>query len=227
MGCHPQRHGCQRRCATSPPACGSARWQVAPGEACPAPAVHHDMGENRPGSRHATFPAPMHVHATPAGSLVGRVLLTSTFVAYAGAFNAPARELLLEEHWRPALLAAGIILDPGFHPMDLLSSSNTKAWQWEGGVSAAAAASKQLFRECGAHSVHTRTYTLTRALDHKQFLPHTLTANPNPPAADGMDEERTAQRRAVVRKRRCRRALYEMAAACGPSQAGRARGCTE
>ncbi|KFM23536.1 Dynein beta chain, flagellar outer arm [Auxenochlorella protothecoides] len=67
------------------------------------------------------------------GTLLGRVLLTSAFITYAGAFNAQLRGSLVEGTWRPHILAAGIPLEPEFSPLDLLITSVLRtSWSQNG-----------------------------------------------------------------------------------------------
>ena len=65
--------------------------------------------------------------------LVGDVLLSSSFVAYIAPFSRQFRDALVDEKWRPDMLARGVPLTAGFDPMNLLTdSSKTAGWQAEG-----------------------------------------------------------------------------------------------
>lgn len=59
-------------------------------------------------------------------SLIGRVLLTSAFVIYAGPFNASMRAHLLEEVWKPLLHEANLGLDPASSHLSLIAPAHSK-----------------------------------------------------------------------------------------------------
>ena len=61
-----------------------------------------------------------------AGKLVGDTLLAAAFVSYSGPFTIPFRKRLVEEQWGPDLVARGIPLTPGRHPLNLLASDAAK-----------------------------------------------------------------------------------------------------
>ena len=65
--------------------------------------------------------------------LVGDVLMSSSFVAYIAPFSRQFRDSLVDEKWKPDMLARGVPLTAGFDPMNLLTdSSKTASWQAEG-----------------------------------------------------------------------------------------------
>lgn len=76
--------------------------------------------------------------ATTEGALVGDVLLSSSFVTYAGTFNAELRAEVVNERWLPDLLARQIPATPGVTPLDMLSDESLKVGS-VGRVHAAAA----------------------------------------------------------------------------------------
>ena len=56
--------------------------------------------------------------------LVGDVLLSSSCVAYIAPFSRQFRDSLVDEKWKPEMLAGGVPLTAGFDPMNLLTDSS-------------------------------------------------------------------------------------------------------
>ena len=56
--------------------------------------------------------------------LVGDVLVSSSFVAYIAPFSRQFRDSLVDEKWKPEMLAGGVPLTAGFDPMNLLTDSS-------------------------------------------------------------------------------------------------------
>jgi dynein heavy chain len=61
--------------------------------------------------------------------LVGDVLVASSFVSYAGAFNSKFRKVLVEEKWLPDLIEREIPMTQGIVPLDVLATAGQMA-QW-------------------------------------------------------------------------------------------------
>ena len=67
------------------------------------------------------------------GKLVGDVLVASSFVSYAGPFNAKFRNQLVTTKWLPDLIEREIPMTEGVMPLDVLSTAGLKAqWGMEG-----------------------------------------------------------------------------------------------
>eukprot|EP00227_Mantoniella_beaufortii_P011774 CAMPEP_0197579874 /NCGR_PEP_ID=MMETSP1326-20131121/3768_1 /TAXON_ID=1155430 /ORGANISM="Genus nov. species nov., Strain RCC2288" /LENGTH=4505 /DNA_ID=CAMNT_0043143449 /DNA_START=243 /DNA_END=13760 /DNA_ORIENTATION=+ len=65
--------------------------------------------------------------------LVGDVLVASSFVSYAGPFNAKFRDLLVSEKWLPDMIEREIPMTAGVMPLDVLTTPALKAqWGMEG-----------------------------------------------------------------------------------------------
>jgi len=65
--------------------------------------------------------------------LVGDVLLSSSFVAYIAPFSREFRDSLVDEKWKPDMVARTMPLTEGFDPMKLLTdAARTASWQAEG-----------------------------------------------------------------------------------------------
>lgn len=90
------------------------------------------------GAKHARSARPAAVRAPcrpPAAApwQVGDVLLAASFVSYAGPFNSPLRGQLVEQAWRPDLLARAIPITSGVSPLALLADDAARArWGNEG-----------------------------------------------------------------------------------------------
>lgn len=65
--------------------------------------------------------------AATEANLVGDVLLSSSFVTYAGAFNAELRHELAADHWLPDIQRRAIPASAGVGPLDMLCDETLKA----------------------------------------------------------------------------------------------------
>lgn len=70
-------------------------------------------------------------------NLVGDTLLSSSFVTYAGVFNAELRRELAAEQWLPDIQRRAIPASPDVGPLDMLSDESLKVglgwlvlWVW-------------------------------------------------------------------------------------------------
>ena len=76
---------------------------------------------------YARWTASIQAMAATEANLVGDVLLSSSFVTYAGAFNAELRHELAADHWLPDIQRRAIPASAGIGPLDLLCDETLKA----------------------------------------------------------------------------------------------------
>lgn len=72
--------------------------------------------------------------AATEANLVGDVLLSSSFVTYAGAFNAELRHELVADHWLPDIQRRAIPASAGIGPLDMLCDETLKVRPSGGGA---------------------------------------------------------------------------------------------
>ncbi|KAL4450636.1 hypothetical protein ABPG77_000992 [Micractinium sp. CCAP 211/92] len=84
-------------------------------------------------SEYARWTESIEKMASTEGNLVGDVLLCSSFVTYAGTFNAELRQELTQDKWLPDIKQRNIPHSGYIDPLDMLADDSTKAlWANEG-----------------------------------------------------------------------------------------------